>query len=151
MLNDMQPMVNNPALLRLPYELLLDILELAALPTLAQTPENDVRPLQRWLRSMATVCRAFVEPSQAILCRYLSFSTSKQASKWLASSLTGRYATRQVSLTGVHSGSGLSGSQAMRVLQHCQGIRWLRLADFKRLSCRIFSLPSLRGKQAEAS
>lgn len=135
----------------LPYELIVLVLDFAAPPSLSSGVDVNLHPRQVWLCATALTARLFVEPAQELLFHSLSLRSSKQASKWLASPLLGVYATRELDITGVHSGAGLSGTQATRVLQKVRGVQWLRIADFKRLSCRIFGMDSLRGRRFVAS
>lgn len=128
----------------LPFELLLLILEYASPPALG-TPKEAVRRYA-FLRSMSLVSRTFRGPAQATLFASLALSKPTMASRWLTSPLLGMYATQELDLAGVHAGEGLSGTTAARIIGRAVGVRWLRLQDFKRLSCRLLAAPSLSGE-----
>ncbi|GAA5926276.1 hypothetical protein JCM1841_005522 [Sporobolomyces salmonicolor] len=131
----------------LPFELLERILDLAVAEYDLETARSS-QARYDYLRSCALISRQFRAPAQACLWAALRVHTSGMAKKLLASPVLKAFATRELSLEGVHSGSdGLSGSTASRVLSKVVGVRWLRLMDFGRLSLRVLQnegLSSLR-------
>ncbi|KAK4046480.1 hypothetical protein OIO90_006551 [Microbotryomycetes sp. JL221] len=126
----------------LPSELILVILDMAAPPGCVS--KQQTRQRYNWLLSTSFVSRQFCQPSQALLYSSITIHNATTANRWLSSPLLGLYATRQLDLVGVHSGTGLSGTTAMRIINKAVGIRWLRLSDFKRLSSKCLASDSLR-------
>ncbi|KAK4047485.1 hypothetical protein OIV83_005397 [Microbotryomycetes sp. JL201] len=133
---------DNVTIKSLPSELLLVILDFASPPGCQSV--QSTRSRYSWLRSTSIVCKQFTRPSQALLYSSITISNSVTATKWLASPLLGMYATRELDLVGVHAGPGLSGTTATRIISKAVGVRWLRLSDFKRLSCKLLASDSLR-------
>ncbi|GAA5865607.1 hypothetical protein JCM1840_001459 [Sporobolomyces johnsonii] len=131
----------------LPFELLERILDLAVAEYDLETARSS-QARYDYLRGCALISRQFRSPSQACLWAALRVHSPGMAKKLLASPVLKAFATRELSLEGVHSGSdGLSGSTASRVLSKVVGVRWLRLMDFGRLSLRVLQnegLSSLR-------
>lgn len=126
----------------LPPELLLQIIDYASPPGCTTTSEALRR--YAYLRDTSLVCKAFSRPSQALLYSSIMIQRPTMASRWLASPLLGMYAIRELDLVGVHSGAGLSGTTAARIMSKAVGVQWLRLQDFKRLSCRCLASDNLR-------
>ncbi|KAM0790339.1 hypothetical protein ACM66B_003224 [Microbotryomycetes sp. NB124-2] len=126
----------------LPSELLLLILDFAC-PLGCTQSTQSARTRYSWLLSTSFVSKRFTRPCQALLYSSVTISKSSTATKWLSSPLLGTYATRELDLVGVHSGSGLSGTTATKIISKAVGVRWLRLSDFKRLSCRLLASESL--------
>ncbi|GJN94331.1 hypothetical protein Rhopal_007405-T1 [Rhodotorula paludigena] len=99
-----------------------------------------------FLRDCALVSRSFRCPAQAVLWASLRVHSPAQAKRLLASPVLGQYGTRELDVTGVHSGvEGLSGTTAARVLGKIKGVKVLRLADFGRLSARVLQNENLAG------
>ncbi|GAA5998902.1 uncharacterized protein JCM10292_005784 [Rhodotorula paludigena] len=99
-----------------------------------------------FLRDCALVSRSFRCPAQAVLWASLRVHSPAQAKRLLASPVLGQYGTRELDVTGVHSGvEGLSGTTAARVLSKIKGVKVLRLADFGRLSARVLQNENLAG------
>lgn len=105
-----------------------------------------------FLRDCALVSRSFRCPAQAVLWASLRVHSPAQAKRLLASPVLGQYGTRELDVTGVHSGvEGLSGTTAARVLSKIKGVKVLRLADFGRLSARVLQNENLAGAPSRAS
>ncbi|GAA6008321.1 hypothetical protein JCM10207_000085 [Rhodosporidiobolus poonsookiae] len=135
-------------LLSLPYELLELVFEHAvADSTLDHTPSpSALAARSSFLRSLALTCRSFRYPAQAVLWSSVRLSSPTVTKRLLASPALGQFGTAQLELVGVHAGNeGLSGSTAARVLGKMRGVRWLRLADFGRLSARVLQGENLAG------
>ncbi|BGP03479.1 Proteophosphoglycan 5 [Rhodotorula toruloides ATCC 204091] len=136
-----------PSLRDLPFELLEHILELASTDCDLDSPKS-VRRRNDFLCACSLVSRAFRCPAQACLWAAVRVHNPHTAKKVLSSLVLGMYATRQLDLAGVHAGhEGLSGTTAARLLGKIRGVRWLRLADFGRLSARVLQNDNLAALQ----
>ncbi|GAA5821655.1 hypothetical protein JCM3770_003607 [Rhodotorula araucariae] len=128
----------------LPFELLELILEHASRGyDLDSAKPAAARSL--FLRECSLVARQWRAPAQACLWASLRIHSPATAKKLLSSPVLGMYGTRHLDLAGVHAGGGLSGTTAARLLAKIKGVRWLRLADFGRLSARVLQHDNLRG------
>lgn len=129
----------------LPFELLEHILDAASLDYDLESPKST-RQRNDFLRDCSLISRSFRCPAQACLWAAVRVHNPNTAKKVLSSPVLGMYATRQLDLAGVHAGhEGLSGTTAARLLGKIRGVRWLRLADFGRLSARVLQNDNLAG------
>ncbi|GAA5901597.1 uncharacterized protein JCM6883_000272 [Sporobolomyces salmoneus] len=127
----------------LPFELIEHILDLAA-GTADLESKASIASRNSFLREAAFICRDFRYPAQSCLWKILRVHTPETARKLLSSKSLKCFATTELSVEGVHSGSdGLSGSTAARVLGKVIGVRTLRLMDFGRLSLRVLQNENL--------
>ncbi|GAA5842230.1 hypothetical protein JCM3766R1_005075 [Sporobolomyces carnicolor] len=127
----------------LPFELIEHILDVASGPGDVES-KASIASRNQFLSDAALICRDFRYPAQSCLWKVLRVHTPETARKLLASKCLKCYATRELSLEGVHSGSdGLSGSTATRVISKVIGVRTLRLMDFGRLSLRVLQYDNL--------
>lgn len=134
----------------LPFELLEHILNLASANYELDSPAS-ARQRSNFLRECSLVSRSFRCPAQACLWAAVRVHNAHAAKMILSSPVLGMYATRQLDLAGVHAGNeGLSGTTAARLLGKIRGVRWLRLADFGRLSARVLQNESLAGASSPA-
>ncbi|BGP43484.1 hypothetical protein JCM10449v2_007519 [Rhodotorula kratochvilovae] len=129
----------------LPFELIEHVLDLASRGyDLDSAKSAAARSL--YLRECSLVSRQWRAPAQACLWASLRIHSPATAKKVLGSPVLGMYGTRELDLAGVHAGhEGLSGTTAARLLGKIKGVRWLRLADFGRLSARVLQHDNLAG------
>ncbi|BGP27663.1 proteophosphoglycan 5 [Rhodotorula toruloides] len=131
----------------LPFELLEHILDLASAHRDLDSPAS-ARLRNDFLRDCSLVSRSFRCPAQACLWAAVRVHNPHTAKKVLSSPVLGMFATAKLDLAGVHAGNeGLSGTTAARLLAKIRGVRWLRLADFGRLSARVLQNDNLSGLQ----
>ncbi|GAA5861999.1 hypothetical protein JCM8547_001553 [Rhodosporidiobolus lusitaniae] len=132
----------------LPYELIELILSFATANTRLCTSPSPSAFTARltWLRQTALTSRLFRYPSQSVLWSSLRVHSPAVAKRLLASPALGAFGSEELDIVGVHGGiEGLSGSTAGRVLGKVRGVRWLRLADFGRLSARVLCGEGMSG------
>ncbi|GAA6038783.1 hypothetical protein JCM8097_002888 [Rhodosporidiobolus ruineniae] len=129
----------------LPYELLELVLHHAVSDVDLTSSPAAIGSRNTWLRQCSTISRSFRCPAQAVLWSSLRVHSPAMVKRILASPVLGQFAVHSLDLVGVHAGvEGLSGSTAARVLTKLsRGLRWLRLADFGRLSARVLQNENL--------
>ncbi|GAA5901901.1 hypothetical protein JCM6882_008704 [Rhodosporidiobolus microsporus] len=130
----------------LPFELLELILEHAVSDVDLESSPSAIKERNRFLKDVALLSRLWRWPAQAVLWSSLRVHSPAVAKRLLASPALGQFGSRELDLFGVHAGvEGLSGTTAARVVGKIRGVKWLRLADFGRLSARVLQHENLAG------